>query len=99
MCGVNENIVMCILTDKLSQDHLEIWFSAIRAMSGFCNNPTKAQFITAYNKLLLKLSLVKHRQLVATFQNIYFEQYSPYWRDYHHPPVSRATKTDGGHER
>lgn len=37
-----------------------MWFSAVRAMGGFSNNPTKAQFVSAYKKLLL------HTQIKAS---------------------------------
>lgn len=40
-------------TYKLSQDHLEIFFSAIRAKGGFNNNPTATQFKSAFKRLLV----------------------------------------------
>lgn len=45
-----------MLRSKLSQDHLELFFSSVRARGGFNNNPTAKQF-TAADKLLL----VKHQ--------------------------------------
>jgi len=33
-----------ILTYTISQDHLEMFFSAIRSRGGFCDNPTASQF-------------------------------------------------------
>ena len=42
-----------ILSYKLSQDHLEVFFSNIRAMGGFCPNPNAMHFESAYKKLLL----------------------------------------------
>ncbi|XP_034037223.1 calcium binding protein 39, like 1 isoform X1 [Thalassophryne amazonica] len=43
-----------LLTHKLSQDHLEMFFDAIRSSSGCSNdNPTAGQFITAYKQLLM----------------------------------------------
>ncbi|CAH1959590.1 unnamed protein product [Acanthoscelides obtectus] len=33
-----------LLTYKLSQDHLEIFFSCIRSKGGYSNNPTSKQF-------------------------------------------------------
>lgn len=42
-----------ILTYKLSQDHLELFFSAVRARSGNNNNPTCRQFIAAFKQLLV----------------------------------------------
>ena len=46
-----------LLTYKLSQDHLEHFFGAIRAGGGFNNNPTVQQFIAAYKRLLLHSSI------------------------------------------
>ncbi|KAK3872733.1 hypothetical protein Pcinc_022203 [Petrolisthes cinctipes] len=43
-----------LLTYKLSQDHLELFFCAIRASGGFRNNPTALQFMSAYKRLLLR---------------------------------------------
>ncbi|XP_047518932.1 uncharacterized protein LOC125058833 [Pieris napi] len=37
---------------KLSQDHLEVFFSAVRSRGGFNNNPTLRSFISAYKRLL-----------------------------------------------
>ncbi|KAG8224664.1 hypothetical protein J437_LFUL005106 [Ladona fulva] len=42
-----------LLTYKLSQDHLETFFSTIRSKGGFNNNPTTIQFVAAYRRLLL----------------------------------------------
>lgn len=49
----NNKYLNYILTYKLSQDHIELFFSAIRARGGFNNNPTAAQFEGAYKRLLL----------------------------------------------
>ena len=43
-----------LLTYKLSQDHLELFFSAIRAAGGFNNNPTTRQFVATYKGLLMR---------------------------------------------
>ena len=43
-----------LLTYKLSQDHLELFFSTIRARGGFNNNPTATQFKAAYKRLLVR---------------------------------------------
>lgn len=43
-----------LLTYRLSQDHIELLFAAIRARSGWCPNPTVAQFISAYKRLLIR---------------------------------------------
>lgn len=41
-------------TYKLSQDHLEIFFSAMRSRSGKNDNPTAFQFKFAYKRLLIR---------------------------------------------
>ena len=46
-----------ILTYKFSQDHLELFFGAIRSAGGFTNNPTTQQFTAAYKHLLLRSSI------------------------------------------
>jgi hypothetical protein len=42
-----------LLTYKLSQDHIETFFCAIRSKGGFKNNPTASQFEAAYKRLLI----------------------------------------------
>ena len=46
-----------LLTYKLSQDHIELFFSAVRARGGFNNNPTSMQFQAAYKRLLMRHSI------------------------------------------
>ncbi|KAG1672898.1 DNA transposase THAP9 [Nymphon striatum] len=46
-----------MLTYKLSQDHIELFFGAVRAAGGFNNNPTAQQFTAAYKRLLLRSSI------------------------------------------
>lgn len=41
-----------LLYYKLSQDHLEVFFSSIRSMGGHNNNPNCKQFMAAYKKLM-----------------------------------------------
>jgi len=43
-----------LLTYKFSQDHLELYFGAIRASCGSNNNPTVRQFTAAYKRLLMR---------------------------------------------
>ena len=43
---------MYLLTYKLSQDHLELFFSAIRQRGGWNNNPSAMHFASAYRALL-----------------------------------------------
>ncbi|KAJ8334003.1 hypothetical protein SKAU_G00413220 [Synaphobranchus kaupii] len=42
-----------LLTYKLSQDHLELFFAAVRARGGY-NNPNARQFRAAYKRLLVR---------------------------------------------
>lgn len=42
------------LTYKLSQDHLELFFSKIRSRGGFNNNPSVVQFKASFRSLILK---------------------------------------------
>lgn len=46
-----------ILTYKLSQDHIEIFFSIIRSKGGFNNNPSARQFEAIYKKLLVHIEV------------------------------------------
>uniref|UniRef100_A0ABD2WYE5 THAP-type domain-containing protein n=1 Tax=Trichogramma kaykai TaxID=54128 RepID=A0ABD2WYE5_9HYME len=46
-----------LLTYKLSQDHLEMFFACIRKTGGFNNNPTAMQFKSAYRKLISHVSI------------------------------------------
>nr|CAH7721060.1 unnamed protein product [Callosobruchus chinensis] len=48
-----ENKLKYILTNKLSQDHLELFFGAIRGKGGFNNNPSVRHFESAYKRLLI----------------------------------------------
>ncbi|KAI4811275.1 hypothetical protein KUCAC02_014188 [Chaenocephalus aceratus] len=48
-----------LLTYKLSQDHLELFFSAIRAYGGYNNNPNVRQFRGAYKRLLVRHQVKK----------------------------------------
>ena len=46
-----------ILMYKFSQDHLELFFCAVRAAGRFNNNPTTLQFIAAYKRLFLRSAI------------------------------------------
>ena len=46
-----------LLTYKFSQDHLELFFGAIRSAGGFNNNPTAQQFTAAYKRLLMRSTI------------------------------------------
>jgi protein tyrosine phosphatase len=43
-----------LLSFKLSQDHIETFFSAIRSRRGHNNNPSCQQFKASYKRLILK---------------------------------------------
>ena len=47
-------VLKYLLTYKMSQDHLELFFGAVRASGGWNNNPTTRQFIAAYKQLLMR---------------------------------------------
>ncbi|CAB4024443.1 Hypothetical predicted protein, partial [Paramuricea clavata] len=47
-------VLKYLLTYKMSQDHLELFFSAVRACDGWNNNPTTRQFVAAYKQLLMR---------------------------------------------
>lgn len=47
------NVLKYILTYKISQDHLELFFGAIRSRGGYNNNPTARQFEAAFKRLLV----------------------------------------------
>jgi len=53
-----------LLTYKLSQDHLEVFFSAMRSRGAFNNNPNVIQFRSAYKRLL-----VRHQVDGSTYGN------------------------------
>lgn len=46
-----------IVTYRLSQDHLELFFGCIRQKGGYNNNPNVVQFKSAYKKILNHLEL------------------------------------------
>ena len=46
-----------LLTYKFSQDHLELFFGAVRAAGGCNNNPTAYNFLSIYKRLLLRSSI------------------------------------------
>lgn len=48
-----KQLLKYILTYKLSQDHLELFFGAVRSKGGHNNNPTARQFEAAYKRLLV----------------------------------------------
>ena len=54
LVNVENPVLKYLLTYKMSQDHLELFFSAVRASGGWNNNPTSRQFTTAYKQLLMR---------------------------------------------
>lgn len=50
---VKSDMLNYLLTYKLSQDHLELFFCSIRSRNGWNNNPSALQFMRAFKKLLL----------------------------------------------
>ena len=54
LVNVENPVLKYLLTYKMSQDHLELFFSAVRASGGWNNNPTTRQSIAAYKQLLMK---------------------------------------------
>ena len=54
LINVQNPVLKYLLTYKLSQDHLELFFSTVRASGGWNNNPTMCQFIAAYKQLLMR---------------------------------------------
>ena len=50
-----------LLTYKMSQDHLELFFGAVRASGGWNNNPTAIQFRAAYKQLLMRHNITGGR--------------------------------------
>ena len=54
LVNVENPVLKYPLTYKMSQDHLELFFGAVRASGGWNNNPTTRQFIAAYKQLLMR---------------------------------------------
>lgn len=47
-----------LLTYKVSQDHLELFFGCVRSRGGYNNNPNAIQFKTAIKQILVKNSIM-----------------------------------------
>lgn len=62
---INPNLNF-ILTYKLSQDHLELFFSAVRNRCGSNNNPTCRLFESCYKKLLINIDVKSNDTANAT---------------------------------
>lgn len=53
----NAKVLKYLPLYKVSQDHIELFFSAVRARGGFNNNPDAIQFRAAYKKLLVRAEI------------------------------------------
>lgn len=53
----NTNMLKYLPVYKVSQDHVELFFSAIRARGGFNNNPNAVQFRAAFKRLLIRAEI------------------------------------------
>ena len=60
-----------LLTYKLSQDHLELFFSAVRAAGCFNNNLTAQQFMVAYKRLLFRSTIKGGQGNVSQMDNLH----------------------------
>ena len=54
LVGASNASMKYLLTYKLSQDHIELFFGAVRSSCGSNNNPTVRQFIAAYKRLFMR---------------------------------------------
>lgn len=52
--GKDGAVLKYLLTYKVSQDHIELFFGALRSSCGSNNNPTVRQFTAAYKRLLMR---------------------------------------------
>lgn len=55
---ISKNHMKFFITYKISQDHLETFFCAIRSKGGYNDNPTCRQFQAAYKRLLVHNSIM-----------------------------------------
>lgn len=55
---LDKDMLSFLLTYKLSQDHIEMFFSAVRSRGGFNNNPSAAQFEAAFKRLLVHTEIL-----------------------------------------
>ena len=60
VCGENP-VLKYLLTYKMSQDHLELFFGAVRASGGWNDNPTAMQFRSAYKQLMMRHNITGGR--------------------------------------
>lgn len=51
---LNQKLLIYLPIYKISQDHLELFFSSVRSKGGWNNNPTARQFMGAYKRLMVR---------------------------------------------
>ena len=61
LVNVKNPVLKYLLTYKMSQDHLELFFGAVRASGGWNNNPTTRQFIAAHKQLMMRHNIEGER--------------------------------------
>lgn len=44
---------------RISQDHIELFFSIVRSHGGYCDNPSSSQFEAIYKKILVNTELTQ----------------------------------------
>ncbi|EZA47403.1 THAP domain-containing protein, partial [Ooceraea biroi] len=64
-----KKVITYFLSYKMSQDHTETFFSSIRRMGGFNNNPTCLQFKRAYKKLMTHVHAIAPENANCTVQD------------------------------
>jgi len=62
---VDTGVLRFLSSYKLSQDHSETFFSAIRSKGGWDNHPSVRKFISAYKNCWCRLSLVTNQAPIA----------------------------------
>jgi DNA transposase THAP9 len=63
-----------LLTYRMSQDHIETFFSVVRRRGGFNNNPTALQFMHTYRAMLSRLGVESSKNAnVAVFDDEHIE--------------------------
>lgn len=53
----NKKLLIYLPLYKVSQDHLELFFSSVRSKGGWNNNPTARQFSAAYKRLIIRTEI------------------------------------------
>ena len=66
---INSETFKYLLTYWFSQDHLELFFCALRACGGFINNATTTQCTAAYKRLLIRSGIKATGENCQSFDN------------------------------